>query len=109
MRRALAGIVEAYKRDYRARVHAERMSFARESNLARAIERAALCLTPDGKRHSHQRRIPAASLVEACRRLLANRRGIGKIGKTNPSPLFFISSDSQKKSEVDVQCQTKTH
>jgi len=57
--------VAEYIREYRVGARDEMRSFADEPTLRTAIRRAALCLWPDGKRHSHQYRIPAFSLEQA--------------------------------------------
>lgn len=57
-------------RDYIARFRRsaslELRWFASRPDLATVIELAAMCRTPDGKRHAHQRRLPEASLRTAC-------------------------------------------
>jgi len=72
----LNDIVNDYIHEYRAIAKAEVRSFAREPTLSAAVSRAAKCQLPDGKRHPHQYRIPAASLQEAERRLLSALRSI---------------------------------
>lgn len=67
----LRGIVDAYIRDKREDAARELRFYAIQRSLADAISVAALCKSPSGKRHSHQCRIPFASLAEARRRLLA--------------------------------------
>lgn len=57
-------IVDAYIRDWRAITQRERRFF-KGCSLVRAIEFAALCKLPGGKRHPHQYRTPRAVLVEA--------------------------------------------
>ena len=44
--------------------------FRRQPSLEAAVARAALCKRPDGKRYSHQTRIPLVALRTACRRLV---------------------------------------
>lgn len=66
----LAQIVAAYIRDHRRDARAEAKGFRQLPSLKEAIRRAALCHRfPDGKRHSHQCRIPLAALADAERRL----------------------------------------
>jgi len=64
-------VVAAYIRDHRPGA-LRRLRFFREcETLKRAIEYAARCKLPSGKRHPHQYRIPKKVLAEAERRLLA--------------------------------------
>lgn len=67
----LRDIVDAYIRDKRDGAARELRFHAIQRSLADAVSVAALCKSPSGKRHSHQCRIPFASLDEARRRLLA--------------------------------------
>ena len=67
----LRAIVDDYIRDYRARAKAEMLFYKRQPTLADAVDIAARCVLPNGKRHPHQRRIPPESLAEARSRLLA--------------------------------------
>jgi hypothetical protein len=69
-------IVAAYIRDYRSNANRFREFFQRCPTLERAFEFAALCRLPSGKRHPHQRRLKAAVLAEAHRRLLASALAI---------------------------------
>lgn len=62
-------VVVAYIRDHRAGA-ARLLRFFREcATIERAIEFAARCKLPSGKRHPHQYRIPKPALPEAERRL----------------------------------------
>ena len=54
-------IVCNYKRNCRKGVIKE-LSFYAEGSLLEAIEKSAMCITSEGKRHNHQRRIPIESL-----------------------------------------------
>jgi len=63
-------IVDDYIRNYRLGAEQETQFFARQPSLHKAVQWAAQCKRPDGKRHSHQHRIPSASLEDAYRRLL---------------------------------------
>jgi hypothetical protein len=68
---SLAALVRAYIRNYRE-YRIEGMQFyVHQRSLRDAVDVAAACVLPDGKRHPHQRRIPAKALAEAQRRLLA--------------------------------------
>jgi hypothetical protein len=44
--------------------------------LADAIDKAAMALKPNGKRHSHQRRLSKAVLRKVCARLMARKRAL---------------------------------
>lgn len=63
-------VVDAYIRDDRQSARQEREHFA-GLPLEEAIRRAARCERPDGKRHSHQYRIPRKALAQAERNLIA--------------------------------------
>jgi hypothetical protein len=52
--------------------------YAIQRNLSGAIEKAALCVLPGGKRHSHQRRLSAACLKKAHSRLQGQEEHIGR-------------------------------
>ncbi len=67
---SLEQIVERYLAGPARRAREEQRSFRREPSLKAAVSRAAHARTPDGKRHSHQRRIPAGVLAECRQRLL---------------------------------------
>jgi hypothetical protein len=62
-------VVAAYIRDHRAGAARSLEFFRHCPTLERAIEYAARCKLPSGKRHPHQYRIRAAVLAEAERRL----------------------------------------
>ena len=68
---ALERAVHAYTIDYRLRASVGMRWYAAQPTLAHAVEVAALSVLRNGKRHDHQRRIPAAVLEEAKARLLA--------------------------------------
>ena len=68
--KTLRDIVGAYIRNKRDMAAKELRYFAVQRSLTDAVRRAASCELPGGKRHPHQRRIPARSLAEARRRLL---------------------------------------
>ena len=63
--RTLDEIVRAYCRDYRKAAECEYAHWAKHNSLNGAIRAAALSDFPCGKRHPHQRRIPAAALRRA--------------------------------------------
>jgi hypothetical protein len=58
-------VVAAYIRDWRPGAQGERQFFKDCRSLRRAVEFAALCKLPGGKRHPHQYRIPHTALAEA--------------------------------------------
>jgi hypothetical protein len=62
-------VVSAYISEHRPKANRLRQFFRRCATLKRAIEFAARCKLPSGKRHPHQYRIPAPVLAEAERRL----------------------------------------
>jgi hypothetical protein len=66
-------IVDCYIRDFRDEARAELRFFEIQRTASAAIEKAALCLLPSGKRHPHQRRIPKKLLELAEGRLQAVR------------------------------------
>ncbi|MBK8097628.1 MAG: hypothetical protein IPK26_11010 [Planctomycetes bacterium] len=67
----LRDIVDEYIRRKQLPAALELQFYAGQPTLADAIDVAALCKAPNGKRHPHQNRIPPASLAEARLRLLA--------------------------------------
>lgn len=71
----LRAIVDEYIRDYRVRAMLERRRYTRLESLRNAVDIAARCVLPNGKRHKHQRRIPQESLDEARARLLVANLG----------------------------------
>ena len=64
-------VVADYIRDHREKAARGMRFYARQRTLSDAVDVAARCVLPSGKRHNHQRRIPAAALEEARKRLLA--------------------------------------
>jgi hypothetical protein len=66
-------VIAAYICDCRPHMLCEMRSFATAHRLEDAIQRAALCILPCGKRHPHQRRLSKAVLQEAEQRLQAVR------------------------------------
>lgn len=62
---AYEAIVAEYIRGYRPYSRKEVAHFQRMHSLAEAVSEAASCNLPNGKRHPHQYRIPAASLDQA--------------------------------------------
>jgi hypothetical protein len=67
----LRQIVDHYIRHHRPRGRAESGRFRQQPSLDDAVRLAAGCIDQYGKRHSHQRRIPRASLDRLARRLAA--------------------------------------
>ena len=67
--RTLAVIVHDYIRRHRHKTVRELRCFRNLPNLAEGITEAGLARRPDGKRWSHQRRIPLAALEAATTRL----------------------------------------
>jgi hypothetical protein len=67
----LRQIVDHYILYYRGRGRAETRRFRQQPSLDDAVRLAAGCTDQYGKRHSHQRRIPRASLDRLARRLAA--------------------------------------
>lgn len=65
----LRDIVADYIRCCREGAEQEQRWFAIQRTLEEAVSRAALAVSPSGKRLSHQRRIPQAVLAESRRRL----------------------------------------
>lgn len=72
---SLDDLVATYIREYRKGAGEERAFFRDDcSSLEEAIEFAALCKLPGGKRHPHQRRLPREVLVEAEDALQASKQ-----------------------------------
>ena len=69
-------IVSHYIGHYRDHARAEMRFFEIQRSPSAAIQKAALCLLPSGKRHPHQRRIPRAVLELAEARLQAAAKRI---------------------------------
>ena len=65
----LSEIVAAYIREHRGGTRAEMRFFEIQRSPTMAIQKAALCVLPSGKRHPHQHRIPGAVLELAEARL----------------------------------------
>jgi hypothetical protein len=64
-RQSMANVVKSYKRCCRPH-HSEQLQFYKtQESLSEAIEKAALAGLSNGKRHSHQRRIPGIVLLSA--------------------------------------------
>jgi hypothetical protein len=64
----LTKLVEDFKLQHGARRLAEALPF-KTLPFAVAVRRAALCVRADGKRHSHQYRIPASVLIQCAANL----------------------------------------
>lgn len=81
----LRPLVREYKTRFRPGGREFVASYGGLSSMGEAIRRAALAIRPDGKRESHQRRIPRAVLAEFARRILRKKariercRGFGQI------------------------------
>jgi hypothetical protein len=71
-------IVDLYIHEHRVDARKEMQGFESERSPSEAIRRAALCLTEDNKRHSHQRRIPRALLEQVEERLQEVKRYLAK-------------------------------
>lgn len=67
----LRQVVDHYIAHYRPRARRERRRFSGLNSIVDAVDLGAGCTNDRGKRHSHQRRIPAASLERLRRRLSA--------------------------------------
>jgi hypothetical protein len=68
-RGGLDAIVGLYLRDCQPRLAGQLRSFSDEPSLNKAVARACLAQSPDGKRYTHQRRIRLAALQDALVRL----------------------------------------
>jgi len=62
-------IVTDYIRLYRVTARSEMQFYEKQRTASSAIQKAALCVRPDGKRHAHQCRTPKAVLQEVGNRL----------------------------------------
>lgn len=69
----LRGVVRHYRSEFQADAARELRFFAIQRSFEEAIAKAALAQRPDGKRFSHQRRIPRSALEESRQRLLRAR------------------------------------
>jgi hypothetical protein len=69
----LTTLINEYIGNYRTSIKMYCLSFKSESCLEKAISRAAMSVQENGKRHSHQRRIPKKCLEEARALLLGNK------------------------------------
>lgn len=72
----LEAIVRTYTRTIRPRAQGELDWFAHQPSLAQASETAALAVTSQGKRYSHQRRITKSALQQALHILSGQERTI---------------------------------
>jgi hypothetical protein len=75
-RAKLEAIVRAYIRRIRPRAQAELDWFAHQPSLSQAIETAALAVTSQGKRYSHQRRVTKSALEQTLHILSDQERTI---------------------------------
>jgi hypothetical protein len=80
----LQAIAERYVAEIQGPAEAERVRIGALPTLAAAISSAAMCVTPEGNRHSHQRRIPKAALQEAKRCLIAAEGALADAGSFEP-------------------------
>lgn len=69
----LTGVVRHYRAEFQADAARELRFFAIQRSFEEGIAKAALAQRPDGKRFSHQRRIPKSALEESRQRLLRAR------------------------------------
>ena len=69
-------IVDDYIREHRERAARGMRFYAIQRTLADAVDIAARCVLPSGKKHDHQYRIPPESLDEARARLIAVDLGV---------------------------------
>jgi len=76
-------IASDYVRNYRTAAERELTYFKLPRTDEKAISRAARCLLPSGRRHSHQRRIPSSVLAEAERRLVENTAALRRATSFN--------------------------
>jgi hypothetical protein len=74
----LRDIVADYISCCREDAEQEQRWFAIQRTLEEAVSRAALAVSPSGKRLSHQRRIPQGVLAESRRRLVASLPALAK-------------------------------
>ena len=70
---SIAAIIRDYVRRHRPKTTRELQHFRSLGSLDETITQAGLALRPDGKRWSHQRRIPKAALERATRQLRRTR------------------------------------
>lgn len=77
----LRAIAERYMEAFHKAAEEERLAPTRLPSLTEAIFSAARCMLPNGRRHSHQRRIPKIALGEAEQRLLAAERALAGAGR----------------------------
>jgi hypothetical protein len=85
-------VVRHYRAELQADAARELRFFAIQRSFEDAISKAALAQRPDGKRFSHQRRIPKPALEESRRRLLRARSRLAKA--TNFDALLKIVEDT---------------
>ena len=75
---SLRKVVADYIRGKREKAARELKYYAIQWNLADAVEKAAFCALPSGKRHLHQWRIPKRCLAQANERLQKRLSAIGR-------------------------------
>ncbi len=74
----LTACVSHYIRHVQPHVHAEWAFYRRQPDLPAAIEIAAMCIGPNGRKHPHQYRIPQLALADAKVALLRCQNKIDK-------------------------------
>jgi len=75
---SLRKVVAHYIKEHREKAARELRYYEIQTNLADAVEKAALCVRPNGKRHGHQRRMSENSLTEASARLQRRLKALGR-------------------------------
>lgn len=88
----LCVVVRHYKENFRARAGEELQSFRAVSSLEVAVRRAALAMTSEGKRYSHQRRLKEVNLQRAEAKL------IGRIAEIEQAKRFALLFELVKRS-----------
>ena len=74
-----SGVVRHYRAEFQNDAVRELRYFAIQRSFEDAISKAAIAQRPDGKRFSHQRRIPKPALEESRRRLLRARSRLANV------------------------------
>ena len=92
---SIENIIEDYIARVRPAAAAELFYYGSRSSLAETIRIGANGIRSDGKRHDHQRRIPAHSLAELGRRLLAHEADLRL--KTSFADLYDLVNQLAKR------------
>jgi len=87
----LDAIVSSYILNFRSGARHEMRYFESQRSLFAVMEKASLCVTPDGARHPHQRRIPQSVLGRAKQRLEAVAKSLRRA--RNFAALYQIVED----------------